>query len=155
NEELETMNEELQSTNEELETINDELRQRTLELNEVNAFLETILTSMGVAVVVLDRNLQVQVWNAHSADLWGVRADEAEGQNLLTLDLGLPVERLKTPLRTVLNGGESRVELMLDATNRRGRAIECRVIALPLSVDGQEVSGAILLMEELDHSSKQ
>jgi two-component system CheB/CheR fusion protein len=80
-----------------------------------------------------------------------VRADEAEGQNLLGLDLGLPVERLKAPLRSVLSGGESRAELMLDATNRRGRAIECRVIALPLSVDGQDVSGAILLMEELDH----
>ena len=34
------MNEELQSTNEELETINDELRQRSVELNEVNDFLE-------------------------------------------------------------------------------------------------------------------
>ena len=41
------MNEELQSTNEELETMNDELRHRTLELNEINAFLETILTTIG------------------------------------------------------------------------------------------------------------
>ena len=45
------MNEELQSTNEELETMNDELRQRTVELNDVNAFLETILASLGVGVV--------------------------------------------------------------------------------------------------------
>jgi two-component system, chemotaxis family, CheB/CheR fusion protein len=149
NEELETMNEELQSTNEELETINDELRQRTLELNEVNAFLETILTSMGVAVVVLDRNLTVQVWNAHSADLWGLRSDEAEGHSLLTLELGLPLDRLKTPLREVLRDGQSRVELVLDATNRRGRTIDCRVVALPLSVDGGDVTGAILLMEQI------
>jgi two-component system CheB/CheR fusion protein len=149
NEELETMNEELQSTNEELETINEELRQRTLELNEVNAFLESILTSMGVAVVVLDRNLTVQVWNAHSADLWGLRGEEVEGENLLNLDLGLSVERLKTPLREVMRNGGSRVELVLDATNRRGRPIECRVIALPLNVDGDGVGGAILLMEEL------
>jgi hypothetical protein len=41
------------------------------------------------------------------------------------------------------------VELMLEATNRRGRAIDCRVVVLPLSVDGDEVSGAILLMEEI------
>jgi two-component system, chemotaxis family, CheB/CheR fusion protein len=149
NEELETMNEELQSTNEELQTINDELRQRTLELNEVNAFLETILTSMGVAVVVLDRNLTVQVWNAQSVDLWGLRSDEAEGEGLLSLDLGLPVDRLAAPLRDVLRDGKSRVEMVLDATNRRGRAIACRVVALPLSVDGQDVSGAILLMEEI------
>ncbi|HEY7619333.1 MAG TPA: CheR family methyltransferase [Solirubrobacteraceae bacterium] len=149
NEELETMNEELQSTNEELETINDELRQRTLELNEVNAFLEAILTSMGVAVAVLDSNLTVQVWNAYSVDLWGVRMDEAEGENLLDLDLGLKVDELADPLREVIGDGRHRVELMLEATNRRGRAIDCRVVVLPLSVDGDEVSGAILLMEEI------
>jgi two-component system CheB/CheR fusion protein len=150
NEELETTNEELQSTNEELETINDELRQRTLELNEVNAFLETILTSMGVGVVVLDRSLAVQVWNAHSSELWGLRSEEAEGENVLGLglDLGLPVEKLSGALRDVLNG-ESRVELRVEATNRRGRPIDCRIVALPLSVDGHGVSGAILLMEEL------
>jgi two-component system CheB/CheR fusion protein len=149
NEELETMNEELQSTNEELETINDELRQRTLELNEVNAFLETILTSMGVALVVIDVNMTVRIWNAHSTDLWGLRPEEAEGENLLSLDLGLPVERLKAPLRRVLRDGDGRVELVLAATNRRGRAIECRVVALPLSVDGQDSAGVILMMEEL------
>jgi two-component system CheB/CheR fusion protein len=149
NEELETMNEELQSTNEELETINDELRQRSHELDEVNAFLETILTSLGVAVVVLDRDLTVRVWNAGSADLWGVRADEAEGDHLLGLDLGLPVERLKTPLRKILRDGQDRVELVLEATNRRGRQIHCKVVALPFSVDGNETSGAILVMEEL------
>ncbi len=148
NEELETTNEELQSTNEELETINDELGQRTLELNEVNAFLETILTSMGVGVVVVDRSLAVQVWNAHSSELWGLRSDEAEGESLLGLDLGLPVEKLSAALRAVLNG-ESRVELRVEATNRRGRAIDCRIVALPLSADGPGVSGTILLMEEV------
>jgi two-component system CheB/CheR fusion protein len=148
NEELETTNEELQSTNEELETINDELRQRTLELNEVNAFLETILTSMGVGVAVVDRSLAVQVWNAHSSELWGLRSDEAEGESLLSLDLGLPVEKLSGALRAVLDG-ESRVELRVEATNRRGHPIDCRIVALPLSVDGGDVSGTILLMEEL------
>jgi two-component system, chemotaxis family, CheB/CheR fusion protein len=149
NEELETMNEELQSTNEELQTINEELRERTLELNEVNTFLETILTSMGVAVAVLDRSLTVQVWNAQSVDLWGLRSEEAEGEGLMSLDLGLPVDRLAAPLRDVLRDGGARVELTLDATNRRGRAIACRVVALPLKVDGADASGAILLMEEI------
>jgi len=143
------MNEELQSTNEELETINDELRKRSFELDEVNAFLEAILTSMGVAVIVLDRNLTVRVWNAGSTDLWGVRPEEAEGDHLLGLDLGLPVERLKAPLRQILRDGKDRVELVLEATNRRGRQIECKVVALPFSVDGNQTSGAILVMEEM------
>ena len=36
---------------------------------------------------------------------------------------------------------------VLDATNRRGRPIECRVTAVPLVADGSDVRGAILLME--------
>jgi len=150
NEELETMNEELHSTNEELETINDELRERTLELNEVNAFLETILTSMGIAVVVVDRNQTIRVWNAHSANLWGLRADEVEGQHLLGLDIGLPVEDLKAPLRRVLSGRQQRDEQVLSALSRVGREIQVRVTTLPLIVGGGDVSGAILLMEPRD-----
>jgi two-component system CheB/CheR fusion protein len=133
NEELETMNEELQSANEELETINDELRTRTLELNEVNAFLETILASMGLAVVVLDGRQTVQVWNRHAEDLWGLRADEAVGQHFLGLDIGLPVDQLRTAIRDALRGVDGRGAITLQATNRRGRPIECAVRTLPMA----------------------
>jgi two-component system, chemotaxis family, CheB/CheR fusion protein len=148
NEELETTNEELQSTNEELETINDELRQRTLELNEVNAFLEMILTSLGVAIVVLDRSGLIQVWNAHAEDLWGLRSDEVVGEHLLGLDIGLPVERLKVPIRRALEDESYRAELTLPARTRRGRSIDCHVTCLPLAVHEADVSGVIMLMEQ-------
>ena len=92
NEELETMNEELQSTNDELQTINDELRERTAELDDANAFLEAILTSLRAGVAVVDRDLQVQVWNQRAEDLWGLRRDEAVGQHFLNLDIGLPTD---------------------------------------------------------------
>ena len=88
------MNEELQSTNEELETTNGELRDRTGELNQVNEFLEVILTSLGVAVTVLDRGRRVQVWNRAAEDLWGVREAEAFDQDFLGLDIGLEPKRL-------------------------------------------------------------
>ena len=65
------MNEELQSTNEELQAMNDELRLRGTELNGVNAFVESIFASMVSAVVVLDRELHIKVWNDRAADLWG------------------------------------------------------------------------------------
>ncbi|HEX5927250.1 MAG TPA: CheR family methyltransferase [Baekduia sp.] len=150
NEELETMNEELQSTNEELETINDELRTRTLELDEVNAFLETILVSMGLAVAVLDARQSVQVWNRHAEDLWGLRSDEAVGQYFLGLDIGLPVDQLRGGIRTALRDADGRGEVVVEATNRRGRAIRCAVTALPLVVGTDEVTGVILLMEQRD-----
>ena len=152
NEELETMNEELQSTNEELETINDELRDRTSELNQVNDFLEAILTSLGIAVAVVDRQQRVQVWNRRAEDLWGVRQDEAVDHHLLSLDIGLPVERLAAPLRSVLGGASQREQARLEAVNRRGRTIECATTVLPLmspsANDGQVVRGAIVLMED-------
>jgi two-component system CheB/CheR fusion protein len=152
NEELETMNEELQSTNEELETINDELRDRTSDLNQVNDFLEAILTSLGVGVAVVDRQQRVQIWNNRAEDLWGVRQAEAVDQHLLSLDIGLPVERLAAPLRTVLGGASAREQAIVEAVNRRGRTINCTTTILPLvshdGSDGNSVSGAIVLMED-------
>jgi len=149
NEEFETMNEELQSTNEELETINDELRDRTAELNRVNEFLEVILTSLGVAVAVVDGTGRVQVWNRGAEDLWGLRQEEAIDRHFMGLDIGLEPHRLATELRAVINGGERRTTT-LEAVNRRGRTIRCTVSVLPLlsmgGADGK-VRGAIVLME--------
>jgi two-component system CheB/CheR fusion protein len=149
NEELETMNEELQSTNEELQSINEELRQRTGELNEVNGFLESILTSLRVGVAVLDRDLRVQAWNRRAEALWGVRADEAEGKNFLNLEIGLPVDQLRQPIRACLVGERQDGEVRLPATNRRGRPITCQVIVSPLTAaDSRRTAGVILIFDE-------
>jgi two-component system CheB/CheR fusion protein len=148
NEELETTNEELQSSNEELETMNEEFRHRTLELNDTNLFLETILSTIGVAVAVLDHHQRVQIWNRQAYELWGLTPEEVEEQNLLALDFGLPVEQLKTQLRGCLNGGSARDEIVLQATNRRGQQFECRVTCLPIgNNDDGRVSGVIMMME--------
>ena len=146
-EELETTNEELQSTNEELETINDELRQRTLDLNEVNSFLESILVSLEAGVVVLDEDLRVRAWNDHAADLWDLRSDEVHGQHFVNLDIGLPTDRLLPLVRATLAGEDVERQLTVDATNRRGRAIRCRVTCSQLLSPLNEVRGAIVLME--------
>jgi two-component system CheB/CheR fusion protein len=148
NEELETINEELQSTNEELETINGELRSRSLALDEANAFLETILAGMGVAVAVIDAAQVVRVWNGQAQELWGIRPDEAIGQHLLTLEIGIPVDELRACMRAAL-AGEQPPMVVLDANDRRGRALRCRVTALPLAPGRNDVGGAILLMERL------
>jgi two-component system CheB/CheR fusion protein len=155
NEELETMNEELQSTNEELQTINEELRQRSEELNNVNAFLESILTSLRGGVAVVDTDLKVLVWNERANDLWGMRADEVVGRNILGIDIGLPIDRLRQPLRDCLSGAREYIELQLDATNRRGRSILCRVTCSPLLGFQQVVRGVIVVMEDLEVESAQ
>jgi len=160
NEELETTNEELQSTNEELQTINEELRVRSGELNQVNTFLESILGSLRAGVIVLDRDLQVQVWNGQSQELWGVRPEEAQGRSFLSLDIGLPVEELVPAIRACLTapGAAPQIakevtlgvsqEVTVEARNRRGKAIACRVLLTRLAGAGGDAQGVILVVEE-------
>jgi two-component system CheB/CheR fusion protein len=147
NEELETMNEELQSANEELATINDELQERTDELNDLNAYLESVLGSLVSAVIVVDRDFQVQGWNSHARELWGLSEDEVRGSHLLNLDIGLPVDRLREPLKAVLSGESTNGEVVVPSVNRRGKPVECRVTFSPLARNGDEIRGAIMLMD--------
>ena len=149
NEELETMNEELQSTNEELETINDEVRQRGEDLNQANRFLESILTSLRSGVAVVDRELRLLAWSRHAEELWGLRGDEVDGQHLLNLDIGLPVQRLRPALKSCLNGEAPVEQIALDAVNRRGKKILCQVTCAPLVGADGGVAGAIIVMDEV------
>ncbi len=148
NEELETTNEELQSTNEELQTINEELRVRSSELDHVNSFLEAILGSLRGSVIVLDADLQVQIWNGRSQGLWGLRAEEAQGRSLLSLDIGLPVEALVPAIRACLTGAGDPQEMTLQARNRRGKLITCRVRFTRLAPMNGAAQGVILVVEE-------
>jgi two-component system CheB/CheR fusion protein len=150
NEELETTNEELQSTNDELQAINDELRDRTADLDQANAFLEGILRSLQAGVAVVNREMHVRVWNRRAEDLWGLRPEEAVGQHLLNLDIGLPTDQLRPTIRKVLNGSDNGQSIQLSAVNRKGRSIVVRVVCTPLNRDGDGTAGAILVMEALD-----
>jgi two-component system CheB/CheR fusion protein len=149
NEELETMNEELHSTNEELQTINDELQLRTNDLNQANAFLHSILTSFRSGVVVVNREFNITSWNEAAEDLWGLRADEVEDRSIFSLDIGLPVDRLREPMRQCLAGEQERPQIIVDALNRRGRSIQCCVSFNPLRDHNKECQGVILMMEPM------
>ena len=148
NDELETMNEELQSTNEKLQAMNDELRSRSTELNSANAFLESVFASLRSALIVVDKDFRIQVWNERSADLWGVRPDEAEGTHLLDLDVGFDVPELRQSVREVINGTSDHRELTVSGNNRRGRPILCRITIGPLRQFDPTAHGAILLIDE-------
>ena len=160
-EELETTNEELQSSNEELETMNEELQsanaeqdemtrlmhERADELDRVTLYLRSILASVVVGVVVVDDDLTVQLWNDHAHELWGLRSDEVVGHSLLDLDIGLPVDQLAGPVRTTL-GGQRPDAFVIEATNRRGRSVDCGMQLTPLIDAGDVTRGVVILMEE-------
>ncbi|HEY7634490.1 MAG TPA: CheR family methyltransferase [Gemmatimonadales bacterium] len=149
NEELETMNEELQSTNEELQTINEESKERSDELSELSVFFESIFASLRGGVALVDRDFQVRKWNSRAETMWGLRSDEAVHKNFLNLDIGLPTDQLKIPIRNSLAGNPE--EIVVDATGRRGKPMRLKVTCTPLrSPTRQTVSGVILLMEPVD-----
>ncbi|BBX31644.1 chemotaxis protein CheR [Mycolicibacterium mageritense DSM 44476 = CIP 104973] len=148
NEELETMNEELQSTNDELHTINDTLRERSIELDDARTFLDSLVNSIHVGMVVVDREMRVVVWNRHCEDLWGLRADETTGTVLTSLDVGLPLEPVRPLIGNAFVDSGQTGEVLLDAVNRRGRNIRVRVTCTAFRSAEGGVKGALLLMEE-------
>ncbi|MEH2178046.1 CheR family methyltransferase [Nostoc sp.] len=151
NEELETMNEELQSTNEELQAINSELNERTTELNRTNISLISILKSLQTGIVVIDSSFNISIWNYIVEDLWGLRTDEVIGKSIFNLDIGLPVEQLRSPIRESLSGKKQFQEMIVNATNRRGKQIECYLAITPLL--GAEMQGAVLMMVDVEKAS--
>src|SRR5207253_4753806 len=148
NEELETTNEELQSTNAELDATNRELAHRTEELNSLAFIQRVTIRSLNAAVILLDANGRITMWNLAAERLLGVPEDEAVGQLLWTLNipaLGKGVlQKMRralgqqTPLRA------ERVAYQL-ANGTEGWA---SVAAIPV-LDGGSALGSVIMFEDV------
>jgi two-component system CheB/CheR fusion protein len=148
NEELETMNEELQSMNDELQFSNEALRDRQDEVERLNRFMASVLGSMNSGVAVVDADMQILAWNTRAEDLWGVRTDEAVGEHLMNLDIGLPVEQLRQPIRSQFASGDPEPStLLLQAVNRRGKALQMQVTLTHIRDHGGAAPAAMLVMD--------
>lgn len=123
------------------------MRQRSAEFNQANIFLESILTSFRGGVVVVDGEARILIWNRQAEEFWGLRSDEAKGKFFLLLDIGLPMETLRQPLRRCLSGEADAQEITVDAVNRRGKPMTCKVLCTPLLQNDRAQSGAIIVME--------
>jgi two-component system CheB/CheR fusion protein len=86
NEELETSREELQSVNEELITVNTELSNKIEQLSETNDDLNNLLSSIELATVFLDRNLNVKRFTPAATKIF----------NLIPTDIDRPVTHLSS-----------------------------------------------------------
>jgi two-component system CheB/CheR fusion protein len=110
--------------------------------------LHAIIGNIKLGAAVLDADLNVQVWNERAADLWGLRSDEVAGEPFFDLDIGLPVKELRQMIRSVLRGKPSHDQKDVAAITRRGKRIQCRVVATLLAGRGR-AGGVVLMMEEL------
>lgn len=148
NRQLEAAYEELQSTNEELHTINDTLRERTIELDDARNFLDSLVNSVHLGMVVVDREMRVAVWNRGCEELWGLRSDETVGTVLTNLDIGLPMDNIRPLIGNAFVDPDNPGEALVDAVNRRGRAAKVRVMCTGFQAPAEGgVNGALLLME--------
>jgi two-component system CheB/CheR fusion protein len=86
NEELETSREELQSVNEELITVNSELSGKIEQLSQANDDLNNLLSSIEVATIFLDRNLNIKRFTPAATKIF----------NLIPSDIDRPVTHLSS-----------------------------------------------------------
>jgi PAS domain-containing protein len=99
NEELETSKEELQSVNEELRTVNLELSGKVEELDRANADLRNLFDSTQVATVFLDRHLVIRSFTPAVTAIF----------NLVAADRGRPLTDFASRLDRVVSAPGGRV----------------------------------------------
>jgi two-component system CheB/CheR fusion protein len=147
NEELETTNEELQSTNAELDATNRELAHRTDELNVLGFYQRTIIRSLSAAVVVVDPQGRITLWNLAAERLLGLTENEALGQLLWTLHIPVIGRALVKKIRRNLAKRLAlRVEELTYDRPGGGRG-HAALSAVPL-VDEDRVLGAVVILED-------
>jgi two-component system CheB/CheR fusion protein len=144
NEELDTAKEELQSTNEELNTLNTELHSRNEELGRLNSDLLNLLSSVQLAVMMVDRALRIRRFTPAAEKLF----------NLIPTDAGRPMQHLKTNLDCPEL--EQWVRATIDTVtpiDREIQDLEGRWFALRVrpycSVDNR-IEGAVLALVDVD-----
>src|SRR3989441_1130410 len=147
NEELETTNEELQSTNAELDATNHELAHRTEELNSLAFIQRVTIRSLNAAVILLDANGRITMWNLAAERLLGVPEDEAMGQLFWTLHVpAIDGGLLQKIRKSMAQNAPLRAEqLTYEVPN--GSQGHAMVMAIPI-LDNGTALGALVTFED-------
>jgi two-component system CheB/CheR fusion protein len=120
-----------------------------MELNEAKTFLDSLVNSIQLGMVVVDREMRVVVWNRGCEELWGLRSDETVGNVLGALDIGLPTDSIKPLIGKAFVDPDVTDETTVEAVNRRGKHARIRVTCTAFRSTEGGVNGALLLMEVL------
>jgi two-component system CheB/CheR fusion protein len=137
-EELESSKEELQSLNEEFGTVNLDLQEKMSELARAHADLQNLMTAVDVAVIFLDRDLNISRYTPPAQELFRV----------IATDLGRPLSHLAHRLDLPDVNGLAREVLTTlrpierDVASDDGRRFMARVHPYR-NLDG-EVAGVVL-----------
>lgn len=146
NEELETAKEELQSANEELTTVNDELRSRNQEITQANNDLTNLLTSIDVAVVMLDGNLAIRRFTPEAQNLLGLIPADV-GRPFGNINAALDVSNLHEEIANVISHF---LPFEREVRVRSGQPYTFR--AMPYRTSDNKVEGAVITLMAIPHA---
>ncbi|HWN42876.1 MAG TPA: chemotaxis protein CheB [Thermoanaerobaculia bacterium] len=144
NEELETSKEEIQSSNEELVTVNDELQNRNSELNLLNNDLFNVLSSVQMAIVLIDQKLRVRRFTPMAEKLF----------NLVPTDIGRPISDFK--LNFSVPDLEPLLTEVIDTASTREREVQDRqglwysLRIQPYQTLDNKMDGAVIMLVDIE-----
>ncbi|CUH98325.1 chemotaxis protein CheB [Leisingera aquaemixtae] len=144
NEEMMSMNEELQSTNEELTTVNDELKTKVDQLTMANSDLRNFFESTRLAVVVLDRNLQIRSFTEAAKSVFPLK-DNDRGRPLTEVASLLENAQHIEDARTVLMGDTVPARTVASADGERQWALR----VLPYRLQDGTIDGATVVFNDI------
>jgi diguanylate cyclase (GGDEF)-like protein/PAS domain S-box-containing protein len=128
--ELRDRTEEAQTAVRALQQVNAEVEQTRAEVTEALAWLEAAITATPAALVLVDRDLRVRLWNPAAAEMFGWTREEAIGQ----IAPHVPPEELPSTraLLDRLLAGEPLIESEELRRNRTGDLKQVSVILAPV-----------------------
>ena len=140
NEELETAKEELLSTNEELTTLNEELQNRNTQLSEANVDLNNLLSSVNIAIIMVDEHLTIRRYTPLAERMFNLIASDI-GRPFPELNRAVFVPDMEALMRRVI---ESLAPIEREVQDREGRSYALRI--RPYRTRDNKIDGAVLLL---------
>ena len=141
NEELEASREQMQSSNDELMSVNEELQKRSLQLAALSSELSSLVTSLRLAVVIVDKELRIKRFTAAAAETLHLIPTDL-GRPISKLDLRIPDLDLQRQLRDVVETGVVKHFEVLGKNGDR-RSFRLR----PYVCEANTIEGGILTVE--------
>jgi two-component system CheB/CheR fusion protein len=144
NEELDTAKEELQATNEELNTVNEELHGRNEELSRSNSDLLNLISSVEVALVIVDKDLRIRRFTPKAERLL----------NLISSDVGRPIGHIKPNIECpdlealIHEAIGSALLQQRELKDQQGRWLSMQI--RPYKSSDDRIEGAVLALFDVD-----
>jgi PAS domain S-box-containing protein len=114
--------------------------------------LEAIVSAAPVAIIVMDVDRRLVVWNRAAENAFGWRADEALGRTLEDL-MAAEHTRIDAILRLVLSG-ERVVGVEQTRTRKDGSLVQMSISAVPLTASDGSVTGVLGMLVDVTERTR-